>query len=758
MSSSQNRKNPRARLPRQPIFNPSVLALAALAMPVMGHAQQVRSGDQALPEIKVQTTTESPYKAERVSSPKLTQPLVDTPQTISVVKKELLQEQGATNLMEALRNTPGITMQLGENGNTSAGDTFQMRGVASQSSIFVDGVRDLGAVTRDAFNIEQIEIVKGPAGSDIGRGASSGYVNLVTKVPTLENANNGTIAVGTGDVKRATADLNRKIGETSAFRLNFIGQDSGVDGRDHVRNQSIGIAPSLAFGLGTPTRVYFYTQHMRTDNVPDGGVPTIGLNGFYNASAAAMTAPRVDSSNFYGSNNDYEKVDADMATARIEHDLGNGVVVRNITRYGRSTLDRITTGVNALTVTGPMSTWSVSRSRQRLYQENEIFANQTNVTAEVTTGALQHSLTGGVELSHESQKSPTYALATGVTAVNANLYNPNSGEFLPTPVQNGARTNGDTTTAAIYLSDTIRVGSNWLFSGGVRTERYDTSTDAVSLSTAAANPTLPVGTLIPANLEKKDNITSWKLGVVYKPAHNGSVYAAYANSYTPPGSANFALSATAGNVNGPSLAPQKAINSEIGTKWDLLDKKLSLTAAVYRTDLTNELTLLDTATNTYGQLGKRRVEGVELGLVGQITPVWNISAGVATMDTKVLEGTTGNTANGAATRWSPDLTATLWTTYKLANGLTIGGGARYVSEQKRTVDPTLPLATQNNPSIPSYWVADALVSYTVNKNITLQLNVFNVFDKFYVNSLNNGGSRYIPGVPRSALLTANLAF
>ncbi|GEM_PF-1298403 len=295
----------------------------------------------------------------------------------------------------------------------------------------------------------------------------------------------------------------------------------------------------------------------------------------------------------------------------------------------------------------------------------------------------------------------------------------------------------------------------------MRFDHYKAETDGRTLVTAnnaASYPGYAVGQLAPDQLKKSGNLLSWKLGALYKPAPNGSIYAAIANSQTPPGGDNFSLSSTATNINSPSLDPQKARNYEIGTKWDVLQKKLSLTAAVYRTDFSNELVVQDPLTNAVAQFGKRRVEGVELGAIGQITDAWQIAAGIATMKTKVLDGSTGNNTTGAATRWSPDLTATLWTTYKLNGNWTIGGGARYVSEQKRVVNPTLAIATQNMPNIPSYWVADAVVAYQASKNVTVQLNVFNLFDKFYINTLNNSGARYTPGTPRSAMLTARLQF
>lgn len=250
-------------------FKPSQLILIAAALPLTAYSAPDDSNKE-LPIITVKSTTENPYKVNKISSPKYTQPLVDTPQTISVINKELLKEQGATSLVEALRNTPGITLQLGENGNTSAGDAFQMRGFSTQTSTYLDGLRDLGAISRDVFNLDQIEVVKGPSGSEAGRGAASGYINLVSKLPTLTNNKEVSATYNTAENARVTADLNQTINENTAFRLNIMGQDGGVQGRDKVEKNGYAIAPSLAFGLDTDTRFYLYSQHIRQRNVPDG--------------------------------------------------------------------------------------------------------------------------------------------------------------------------------------------------------------------------------------------------------------------------------------------------------------------------------------------------------------------------------------------------------------------------------------------------------------------------------------------------------
>lgn len=739
----------RIRSRRNPHSAVTLAALVAATLPLAVHAAEEEK-PRVLPKVSVEATEDVPFRATESANPKFTQPLLDTPQTVQVIKKEVLQEQGAASLMEALRNTPGITMQLGENGNTSAGDTFMMRGFSTESSMFIDGIRDLGAITRDVFNLEQVEIAKGPAGADIGRGAASGYINLITKLPTRDGLNGATLGYGTAQKKRATVDLNQALGETAAVRLNAMYSDGDVDERDVVENQSYAIAPSFALGLGTPTRFYLYSQHVRQDNVPDGGIPTIGMKGYYNSNAALQAGAKVDRSNFYGSPSDNEKVDADMVTAKIEHDLGGGTTVRNISRYGRTTMDRVLTGVNTggsgITVGNPAdpTTWTVNRSRQRVDREDEILANQTSINTEFNLGGVKHTLAGGLEFMHERQKNRTFSTAGLVATDPANLYNPNpSDPNMPVPYGTGAYTDGKTMTAAVYAFDTMELTPQWLLNGGLRFEHYRTETNG-----ASGTP------LAPTSQSDSDNLLSWKVGAVYKPVPNGSIYASYATSLTPPGSANFALVGTANNQNNPALDPQETENYEIGTKWDLLNDRLSLAAALFRTENSKQASYDDAFQPV--QIGATRVQGVELSLVGQITNFWQITAGITKLNAKAIDqqNATGTVTEGV--RWTPELTATLWTSYTWGD-LTLGGGARYVSDQERVVTVNPPL--QNGLSvIPSYWVADMMAAYKLSKQVNLRLNVYNLFDKEYIENLNNGGGRVRLGLPRSAMLSAEFTF
>lgn len=764
-----------------------VSALSSMMLLAAGHAMAAEDAkkDDKKPSSKLTTVKvnadaiTADFKADKVSSPKQTQPLVDIPQTIVVVKKELFQQQAATSLSETLRNTPGITMLMGENGNTATGDSIFMRGFDTSGSIFVDGIRDLGSITRDTFNTEQVEIAKGPAGVDNGRGASSGYVNMSSKVANLESATSGNVSAGSGDYKRATLDVNRALSETAAVRVNLLKQDAGVAGRDKVENDYQGVAASLGLGLGTDTRAYFNLLSVQQSGIPDGGIPTIGLDGYYNAIfdtgvLKGQTPREVDRENFYGSTSDFNEVRANMATIRVEHDLAENVTLRNTSRYASSKVDQVLTGVGGITfVSAPTvvannpDTWTASRSRQGKDVATRILTNQTNLTAEFDTGSVKHELSGGVEFIYESQLTYTVGTPTGTPAqVGANLYNPSTSDVFNPVVRTGNKTDGETMTSALYVLDTITLNDQFEISAGVRAENYRTQYDSLTRQTAVTAPavqTIPVGTMVGASIEANDQLISWKLGGVYKPAENGSIYVSYATSQLPPGGSNFSLSTSATNANNPNVDPQKGVNTEIGTKWNVFGDKLALTAAVFRSTNDNEFTAQPDGTTL--AVGERRVQGVELGASGIITQNWQVNAGLAYMEPEITRGNRSTANNGASQtdggviQWSPKLTFTAWNSYTFKNGLVLGGGARYVDSVASTsLTSAAALATRSMVEVPDYWVVDAMASYPVSKNINIQLNVFNLLDEEYISALNSGVSRYYPGVERSARLGVNFSF
>jgi catecholate siderophore receptor len=760
-------------------------ALAAMLLPVAAHAAEATAPDaadqakpQTLQEVQVNANRENDFKAERASSAKYTEKLVDTAQTLTVIKKELIEQQGATTLTEALRNTPGVgAFFLGENGNTTTGDSIYMRGFDASSSIYVDGVRDVGSISRDTFNIEQIDVLKGPAGTDNGRSSPTGSINLVSKQPLLEDAYLGSVTFGSGQQKRGTADINKVIDANSgtAFRLNLLDQDSNNPARDVVKNKRWAVAPSVAFGLGSPTRLYLNYLHVKQDNIPDGGVLTIGLPGYSSPAAATATAaekarlsvlntaPRVNPKNFYGSTLDHDDVTADMFTVRIEHDFANGVKLQNTTRAGKTEQDYLLTAFMAtganLIVSGAPETWTMARTNLTFKdQSNKIFTNQTTATKEFATGDVKHTVVGGLELTSEKQINYTIAATGGTALPRTSIYYPNpQAPVNVTFARTGAQSNGTTDTQSLYLFDTAKIGDKWILNGGVRVDHYTTTYDAVAIQgavTAPAPQLIPIGTRVATNLKTGDNLVNGKLSALYKLTPESSFYGLVASSKSPPGGTNFTLSAAANSAANVNYDPQETTSYEVGTKWDLLAQKLSLSAALYRTDIKNEVEVDPTNPAVYYQNGKKRVQGIELGVTGEITRGWLISAGYTRMSTKVEAGRVVTASGENQLSYTPKQAFTSWTSYTLPFGLQIGGGARFTDKLLRGTDGAVGTPAYVNSS----WVFDAMASYPINKNFDVRLNVYNLADKEYVAQINKSGYRYTPGSPRAASLTANVKF
>lgn len=769
MSYIKNRKHPVSRHAGLSVGAASLLTGLALGLPMTSAAADNAEAAE-LDSVKVYGARVKRYNGESTST-KYTQTLVNTTQTVNVIGNDLFTEQGATSLTEALRNSPGVgTFYAGENGNTTTGDAIYMRGFDTSGSIFVDGVRDLGAISRDVFNIDQIEITKGPAGTDTGRSAPTGAINLVTKRAHLRDAGSASLSVGTADQRRVTGDLNRRLGAGTALRVNVMGQDSGVPGRDRVENDRWGVAASLGFGLDGATRTHLDLLHVEQHNVPDGRVPTIGLPGYSSPDPARpflTAAPPVDPENFYGTTSDYDDVTADMATLRIEHVRENGLQLRNTSRWGRTSQEYMLTAWLASSANlrtpdpGDPSTWTVARSTPTFRdQQNTIATNQTTLVTRLGNGPVMHDVSAGLEFVREDFEAAGVAVLGGTTWPAANLYSPDPNVTGLRWGRNGADSQGRVDTVSAYLFDTVSLGERWQINGGLRVDRYDMEYSNARACVAAATANAPacngaaLGTVLPhLDVADSDTLGTWKFGALYKPTENSSVYANYAVSQQPPGGATLELSSAASSANNPNYEPQDARTAEVGVKWNLMGEALLLSAALYDTRIGNEV-VQDPSDLQYYQTGEKRVRGIELTAVGQLAGNWWVSAGFTTMDAEVTEGPAITADGSAQLTYTPERAFTAWTTYRFANGLTLGGGARYSGEMKRGTDGAIgtPRFTED------YWVFDAVASYAFSPTFDVRLNAYNLADEHYVAAINKSGYRYTPGQPRSALLTFNLRF
>lgn len=715
-----------------------------------------------LDTLKSEAAEESTYKVNKASSAKFTQSQLDTTQTLAIIPEKVLKEQNATTLTEALRNVPGVgAFSLGENGRMNTGDAVTMRGFDTANSIFIDGVRDLGNVTRDMFNYEQIEVFKGPAGTDNGRTAASGSINLSTKHAKLEDSNSATLGFGSDDYYRATADINKKINDTTAIRLNVMGQNSDGIGRDGVEDNKWGLGASLGFGLGTDLRLYVDYLHIEQDNKLDGGIPTVGLPGFdANKSSNAaikelanyLNSHKVNPSNSYGSPDDFDDVSADMVTAKIEYDVAKNLKITNTTRWGQTEHQYLSSFPgNAYTTTSldknDPSSMRVSGSTNNGDTKNEIITNQTSLVTSFNTGKFKHDLSTGFEFAHEDMKTLGW---TGSITGTSSLYSP-AGTVRSTLTRNAAAdTEGTIDTYSLFAFDTIQLSPKFALNGGVRFDHYNLD-----------------GKTATESFKDDGTLFNWKAGLLFKPVSNGSLYANYAIQQQQPGTITGGDGIGNGNIIAPTssatsnnnlnLDPQDIKTFEVGAKWEFFNNKLLLSSALFETEVTNELE--KDINGSYYQTGKKSVKGIELGVIGNVNENWQITAGYTHQKTKidnvinVASGSTASADGSSNIPFTPSDAFTLWTTYNL-DKWSIGGGARYTGEMKKNKDGN----TVGPSVLPDYWVFDTMVSYQATPNLGIQLNLNNIFNEEYVASINRGGLRYTPGAERNFRLGLNFKF
>jgi catecholate siderophore receptor len=693
------------------------LAVATTAAPAFG---QQTGEPVALPALRVEAA-DLGYKAEEASSPKLSQPLLDTPRSVTVVPQEVMEERGATTLQDVFRNVSGISLAAGE-GGAPMGDNLTLRGFSARTDIFVDGMRDFGTYARDPFNLESVEVIKGPASAYAGRGATGGAINLVTKTPKRDEFTAVDLSLGTDHTKRITADVNRELeglGEGAALRLNLMAHDSGVAGRDEVENERWGIAPSFSLGLGTPTRLTLSGLFLKQDNLPDYGHPY--LDG--------RPVP-VDRNNWYGLRDfDTDKSAAAHASLRLEHDLNGALTLRNQLSYGRTTHESIATAArNPDPVAG-----TVSRTFKNRDSEDTIVSNQIDLIADFQAGGMKHTLVTGVELAREESSNRGRDIVS--TMPDANLSNPNPNDPFAGTISPGAHADTTAKSVAAYVFDTIALNEQWELSGGLRWDRFEVDYRSLDVPTGAAT-----------DLDRTDTMLSWNLGAVYKPRPNGSVYLAYGTSFNPSAEG---LSLASRGTSLADVKPEKSRTVELGTKWDLLGRRLGLTAAIFRTDKTNARTNGDTSIGEppFVLEGEQRVDGAELGLTGHIGERWQVLAGYTFLDSEIRKSNTPAEV-GKTMPNVPRHSFTLWTTYQPMPRLELGAGAQYLSSRYANAS--------NSNEVPDYWLFDAMAGYRLHDNVQLRLNLYNLTNEAYYGSVYGGHA--VPGAGRSALLTTSFQF
>jgi catecholate siderophore receptor len=672
--------------------------------------------------------------------PKYTEPLRDTPQSITVVPQQVMQDQGVSTLRDALRNVAGISLAAGEGG--AQGDNLTIRGFSARNDMFLDGMRDFGSYYRDPFNTEELEVLEGPSSMTFGRGSTGGVVNQETKAPGMGHFISGTMQFGSDLTRRITADVNQPIGQTTAFRLNVMGHDSRVADRDIAENRRFGVAPSIAFGLGRPTRLTLSYLHESADDTPDYGIPWL-FNG---------PAP-VNRKNYYGFRDaNFLKTGVDIATARAEHDLGKNITLRNQLRFGHYDRNAQITEAqiaNAPKLTTPLEDILVNRNQITVRSLETFLSDQLDGTFKFKTGALQHSVVAGVEGGRETSAPKRFNFPfTGPHPVpQTSLPFPNEDQ----PFAGSGRITSDVHTIAAsvgaYVVDTVKIGRHVDVIGGVRWDRFAADYQALNYTYP---PTVAATTVTPAHFTSVDNMPSYRGAVVLKPAHDGSVYFAYGTSVNPSAES---LSLSVATFR---LPPESNRMFEAGSKWDLAARKLSVAGAIFRTDKLNarEPSALDPTLNVLS--GKQRVKGAQVSLTSRITDRWQLLSSYAYLDGRLVGSLAFPQFVGAQLANVPRNTFNLWTTYELPWRFTLGGGGQFVDS--RTASTTAPLdpTTGLVKRIPGYWVFNAMASHPVNDRINFQVNLYNLANRYYYDEPHP--AHIVPGAGFTALAGLNFRF
>jgi catecholate siderophore receptor len=685
-------------------------------------------------QVIIQGQRPDDYKIEVPNLSRLTEPLLDTPQSIQIIPDTVLQDRRVSDLNDALRNVPGISLGAGE--FSFQGNTPTIRGFVARTDMFLDGIRDFGNYYRDAFNLQQIEVLEGPSSILFGRGSTGGVINQVSKLPSLDSFVSGTLTLGTDVTRRASVDLNEQLpdlAEGAAFRMTAMGHQQRHAGRYVAQDSRYGFAPSLALGLGTPTRLTGAYFHQSADDVPDYGLPWFG----------SVPAP-VPRQNFYGFTSDFHKTSVDVATFKAEHDYTPRFTVQNQLRYAYYTRDfRITEPIISAPLGTPLTDIAVSRNIWSGNSVETMIWDQAGVTLHFATGPVEHSLVAGIEGGRETSK-PEFDNSSGVPTVP--LLNPNP--HLPfIAASTFPRFEADTTgtSMGLYVIDTLKLSEQWEVNLGLRWDYFQADYQATRFSTTT--PGLVTGS---DDITRIDRMPNYRTAVVYKPRTNGSIYLDYGTSFNPSAeSLSFIINARAFGIGNAFLAPEQNQTVELGTKWDVLDEQLAVTAAIFRLEKTNAR-VPDPANPGFNTLeGTQQVDGFSFNMTGRLAENWQLTAGYAYLDSHVAKSAAGAAPAGSPLINTPKNAFSAFTEYRLTPRFELGGGGQYSSSRLAQNVPPIKM-------VPGYWTFDAMAKYDLTDKMSLQLNVNNIFDKYYYEQLHP--FHVVPGQGRVALLSLNFKY
>jgi catecholate siderophore receptor len=748
----------------------SIAAAMLIAVPAL--AEEAEAGAS-------ETITVTAQKAS-VGIPTVRGPIIDVPQAISVVTPEIIKEQRIVSLEQALRNVAGVTTQVGEGGVVN-GDQFFIRGQAAGNDIFTDGLRDFGQFTRDAFNYEQIEVLKGSSSTALGRGVAGGAINTSSKTPHSQQAFAIDLSAGSAEYRRITVDANQPLSGTSAIRLNIMAHQNDTPGRDVVNSKRWAIAPSIAFGIGTDTRFTLTYLHQQEDRIPDYGVP-VALSVKANDIELPVTEYGVARSVFYGfALNDRDDANVDTLTLKFAHDAGDHIKITSDTKLGhyerffRQTIPGC--GSTTVLVTEALCTGALLDSnaltvpvvnitpRGGIDVKTKGIQNVTTLLYTKPLGGIRNEVLIGWDISWQQSDRITYGNGAAITK---NIFTPvNSGaSVIPGTVSSRRDLRG--TDISVFIDDRVWLSEKLSVDLGLRYQNFTSNQELYTASTATVcGGVAQVAGSCFETSTSKNNIVTPKASLIWEPNENVSAYFTYSKSAVPQanaiGNGDNLASLTAGSgISRADLPPEKTTTYDLGVKLALFGKRLLVQSSVYQLDRSNA-TETDPITGfrQYSAEPEQRLRGFELGLSGGVTPELRLSANYSYIHSEIrgaFTGTTGTSAVlpnlavlGNQVRYVPKHSASVWAAYSASGGalkgLQLGAGMVYQSK--------VFLNAENTQITPSYTTFDALAAYTVGK-FRLAINGYNLSNKRYYSQVN--ANRVVPAAGRSFVASLGFAF
>ncbi len=688
-------------------------------------APETGSGGYQLPTLRVDARQGSDY-APAVSrgATKTAAALRDVPQAVNVVSEELIRDQAARSLQDALQNVPGVGLSSGDGQR----DQVTIRGFTAIADQFVDGIRDDALYFRDLSNIERVEVIKGPAAVLYGRGSSGGLINRVTKKPQPGSFGELTLNLGSHDLKRIALDANVQAADGVALRVTGAHEDSGSY-RDQGFVRRTAIAPSLATKLGASTQLLVQAEHATDTRITDFGIPS--FNG-----RPVDVAP----STYYGSGNarrdDPSSSRVSALTVTLDHRFSESLSLHNVTRRYSYNLDRNNTPPSG---TVDAATMTISRSRGQVMRDEGGWFNQTEFSLRQILGGLQHDWLAGVELGRQN-KDQNFISQNNIDRVP--LFNP-GGAVPPAfsaatlAAANPLRSVFD--VAGVYLQDQLTLSPQWKALLGLRYDIFDQSTTAVRTG---------------AVLSRKDKTWSPRAGLVWQPNGWASHYLSVSKSYQPSGE-NFALAA-----NNASNDPEQTRNIEVGSKLDLLDGALAVTASLFNLERTGIKTNDPANPSVLINVGEQRTRGLELTANGHLPQGWDVSASYAYLDGRITRSNATQASpqtpivqialQGKRPSLTPRHSASLWAVKQLDQGFSAGGGLRYSADRYASAS--------NAVVLPGYVVMD-LAAYYRSRAFDLALHLKNATNRRYIVSGHGANDNLlVPGAPRAVEVSATYRF